>query len=115
MIVSERDVTGFAAFGTIVKAVEAEADVVVTFADGAVLVAGAVFLGLVALGTNNLLTIGRHRALRKRDYLRWWRAASGRGAGGGGVGTAKDIVFRKRKRAGRGGRPRQIFDGGGGA
>ncbi len=70
------DVAGFAAVGAIIQAVDGEAHAFEAFADGAVFIAGAVFLGFVALGAENLLA-GGHRCLRKKLYLRERRSARG--------------------------------------
>jgi hypothetical protein len=65
VFVGEGDITGFAAVGTIVEAVDAEPDIVLAFAYGAILFADAVFLAFVALRTENLLAIGSHRTSRR--------------------------------------------------
>lgn len=70
------DVTGFAALGTIVQPIDGEAHSFEALADGAVFIAGAVFLGFVALHAENLLA-GGHWCLRKKLYLRGRRAARG--------------------------------------
>lgn len=70
------DVAGFAALGTIVQPIGGEAHSFEAFADGAVFIAGAEFLGFVALYAENLLA-GGHRCLRKKLYLRGRRAARG--------------------------------------
>jgi hypothetical protein len=70
------DVAGFAAVRTIVQPVDGEAHSFEALADGAVFVAGAVFLGFVALRAENLLA-GGHQCLRKKLYLRARRAARG--------------------------------------
>ena len=70
------DVAGFAAVGTIVQPIDGEAHSFEALADGAVFIAGAVFLGFVALRAENLLA-GGHRCLRKTLYLRGRRAARG--------------------------------------
>jgi hypothetical protein len=62
MVVGERYVARFPAVGAVIEAVHAKPDIMHTFADGAVFVAGAVLFGLVALRANNLLTFGRHCA-----------------------------------------------------
>ena len=71
-----RDVAGFAALGTIVQPIDGEAHSFEAFADGAVFIAGAIFLGFVALCAENLLA-GGHRCLRKKLYLRERRSARG--------------------------------------
>jgi TonB family protein len=71
-----RDVAGLAAVRTIVQPVDAEPHSFEAFADGAVFIAGAEFLGFVALHAENLLA-GGHRCLRKKLYLRERRAARG--------------------------------------
>jgi hypothetical protein len=70
------DVAGFAAVGTIIQPVDSEAHSFEALADGAVFIAGAVFLGFVALRAENLLA-GGHRCLRKKLYLRGRRSARG--------------------------------------
>ena len=70
------DVAGFTAVRTIVQPIDGEAHSFQAFADGAVFIAGAVFLGLVALHAENLLA-GGHRCLRKKLYLRARRSARG--------------------------------------
>jgi hypothetical protein len=70
------DVAGFAALRTIVQPISGEAHSFEALADGAVFIAGAVFLGLVALYAENLLA-GGHRCLRKKLYLRERRSARG--------------------------------------
>ena len=70
------DVAGLAAVRTIVQPIDGEAHSFETLADGAVFFAGAVFLGFVALGAENLLA-GGHRCLRKKLYLRERPSASG--------------------------------------
>ena len=76
MAIGPGDVAGFAAVGTIVQPIDGEAHSFEAFADGAVFFAGAVFLGFVALGAENLLA-GGHRCLRKKLYLRGGRSARG--------------------------------------
>jgi hypothetical protein len=61
-LIGERNVTGFTAFGTVVQAVDSQANIALPFADGAIFFAVAVFFAFVALSTNNLLTIGCHSA-----------------------------------------------------
>ena len=61
-MVGERKVTGFTTLGTVVQAVNSEPNVGLAFADGAILLAGAVLFAFIALSTNNLLTIGCHSA-----------------------------------------------------
>jgi len=61
-LVGERNVTGFTALGTVVQAVNSKPNVGLAFADGAILLAGAVFFAFVTLYANNLLTIGCHSA-----------------------------------------------------
>ena len=70
------DVAGLAAVRTIVQPIDGEAHSFQAFADGAVFIAGAVFLGFVALRAENLLA-GGHRCLRKKLYLRERWAARG--------------------------------------
>ncbi len=76
-IVGKREVTRFAAVGAIIQAVSTQAHIVLAFADGAILLATAIFLGLVALHANNLLVSCCHGRLRKELYLRERWAASG--------------------------------------
>ena len=70
------DVAGFAAVWTIVQPIDGETHSFEALADGAVFIAGAIFLGLVALRAKNLFP-GGHRCLRKKLYLRERRAARG--------------------------------------
>lgn len=70
------DVAGFAAVGTIVQPIDGETHSFQALTDGAVFVAGAVFLGFVALRAENLFP-GGHRCLRKKLYLSGSRAARG--------------------------------------
>ena len=70
MLVSEGYVTGFATLGAVVESIGAKADVVLAFADGAILFAVAVFLSLVALHADNLRVLPWHSRLRKALYLR---------------------------------------------
>ena len=55
MIAGKRDVACLAAVRAIVQTVDAQFDVVLPLADGAVLLAGAIFLGLIALHADDLL------------------------------------------------------------
>jgi len=70
------DVAGFAAVWTIVQPIDGETHSFEALADGAVFIAGAIFLGLVALRAENLFP-GGHRCLRKKLYLREGRSARG--------------------------------------
>ena len=70
------DVAGFAAVWTIIQPIDGEAHSFEAFADRAVFIAGAIFLGLVALSAENLFP-GGHRCLRKKLYLRERRSARG--------------------------------------
>jgi hypothetical protein len=70
------NVAGFAAVGTIIQPIDGEAHSFEAFADRAVFIAGAIFLGLVALSAENLFP-GGHRCLRKKLYLRDGRSARG--------------------------------------
>ena len=70
------DVAGFAAVGTIIQPIDGEAHSFEAFADRAVFIAGAIFLGLVALSAENLFP-GGHRCLRKKLYLRGRQSARG--------------------------------------
>jgi hypothetical protein len=70
------DVTGFAAVGAIVQAVDGEAHALQALTNGAIFLAGAGILGFVALRAENLLA-GGHRCLRKKLYLRERLAARG--------------------------------------
>lgn len=76
MAASPGDVAGFAAVRAIVQPIDREAHSFEAFADGAVFITFAVFLGFVALHAENLLA-GGHRCLRKKLYLRERRAARG--------------------------------------
>jgi hypothetical protein len=64
-LVSECHIAGFAAFGTVVEAVNAEPNARLAFADSAILFAGAIFFAFIALRTNNLLRIRCHSASGK--------------------------------------------------
>ncbi len=70
------DVAGFAAVWTIIQPIDGEAYSFQALADSAVFVAGAVFLGFVALRAENLFP-GGHRCLRKKLYLRRRQSARG--------------------------------------
>jgi hypothetical protein len=60
------DVASFPAIRAIVQAIHAKTNIVEALADGAVLVTGALILGLVALDTENWAN--RHRGLLKKDF-----------------------------------------------
>jgi hypothetical protein len=64
-LVGESHVTSLAAVRTVIETVDAEPDITLAFADSAILFAVAIFFALVALRTNNLLTIGSHSASGK--------------------------------------------------
>jgi hypothetical protein len=68
------DVAGFATVWTIIQPIDGEAHSFQALADSAVFVAGAVFLGFVALRAENLFP-GGHRCLRKKLYLRGRQSA----------------------------------------
>jgi hypothetical protein len=61
-LVGECHVAGFTALGTVVQAINAEPNISLSFANGAVLFAAAIFFALIALLTNHLLSIGHHSA-----------------------------------------------------
>jgi hypothetical protein len=61
-LIGEFHVARFTAIGTVVQAINAESNIALAFADGAIFFAGAVFFAFVALCTNDLLTIGCHSA-----------------------------------------------------
>jgi hypothetical protein len=61
-LIGEGHVAGFPAIGTVVQAINTEPNIGLPFADGAILFAGAKLFAFLALGTNNLLTIGCHSA-----------------------------------------------------
>jgi hypothetical protein len=64
-LIGERDITRFAALWAIIQTIDAKTDITLTFADGAILFAGAVLFAFVALRTNDLLAIGCHPASEK--------------------------------------------------
>jgi hypothetical protein len=61
-LIGKRHVAGLTAVGTVIQAINAEPNVHLPFADGAIFFAGTILFAFVALGTNNLLTIGCHSA-----------------------------------------------------
>jgi len=77
VVVGQGHVTRFATIGAVVQPIGAQADVMLAFADGAILLADAVLLGLVALRADNLRVTAWHARLRKELYLRGvWPAST---------------------------------------